>query len=361
MSTEDGAPVLFAGEGAIRTCVLNRPKALNALSLEMVRAMAPKLSEWSADDSVKAVVLKGAGAKAFCAGGDVVAVAQSASGALGDGRALAREFFYEEYELDYKIATLPKPVVAVCDGITMGGGVGLSMFAPFRVATENTLFAMPETGIGLFPDVGGSHFLPRLEEGLGMFLALTGSRLKGADVYQAGIATHFIASDRLADLESDIESIGVEATTAQISTNIGAILDGYHEATAEDSSSVDSWSLAPHLDVIRESFTAASVEAIIEKLEAQDPDSEFVAKQLKALGRMSPTSCVDVPLPSASPMFSPRRRRRPSLSSTRTRTHAHARALAAHATSTRRSSIERMRLLPTGSKSRTSSSGGVGR
>ena len=294
MST-DGASVLFAGNGAIRTCVLNRPKALNALSLEMVRAMAPKLSEWSADDSVKAVVLKGAGPKAFCAGGDVVAVAQSASGALGDDRALARDFFYEEYELDYQIAKLPKPVVAVCDGITMGGGVGLSMFAPFRIATENTLFAMPETGIGLFPDVGGSHFLPRLEEGLGMFLALTGERLKGADVYQAGIATHYIASDRLAslesDIESDIESIGADATMAQVSTKIGTILDGYHEATAEDQhSSVDSWSLAAHLEVIRESFTAASVEAIIEQLEAQGPDSDFAAKQLKALGRMSPTS-----------------------------------------------------------------------
>ena len=160
-SGAEEASVVYESHGGNRVAILNRPKALNALSLEMVRSLAPTIEAWESDASVSSVIIKGAGAKAFCAGGDVVEVVNSANGTLGDGGATARDFFYEEYELDYKIATLDMPVIAIIDGITMGGGVGLSMFADFRVATENTLFAMPETGIGLFPDVGGSYFLPR--------------------------------------------------------------------------------------------------------------------------------------------------------------------------------------------------------
>merc|ERR1719505_465986 len=139
------------------------------------------------------VLIKGAGEKAFCAGGDVRAIAEA--GLKGDK--LPQQFFREEYILNYLTGTMKTPYVALIDGITMGGGVGFSVHGPFRVATERTLFAMPETAIGLFPDVGGSHALPKLHGSLGMYLALTGCRLKGRDVKHAGIATHYVSSGQM--------------------------------------------------------------------------------------------------------------------------------------------------------------------
>ncbi|CAG8762771.1 1871_t:CDS:2, partial [Racocetra persica] len=143
-----------------RIFILNRPTAYNALDLSMIRKITPQLQAWNESDLCKVIILKATGNKAFCAGGDVKRVIENVE--HGEGQH-AIKFFEEEYQLNHLIATLDKPFVSFLDGITMGGGVGLSVHAPFRVATENTVFAMPETKIGFFPDVGGSFFLPRMD------------------------------------------------------------------------------------------------------------------------------------------------------------------------------------------------------
>lgn len=182
---------LFERRGAVGLVTLNRPKALNALTHAMCVAMKAQLDEWAGDGKVEAVVVQGAGDRAFCAGGDIRSLYESGKA----GTPYAREFYRDEYILDAAIKHYPKPYIALISGIVMGGGVGISVHGTFRVADETTTFAMPETGIGLFPDVGGSYFLPRIHDGaaMGLYLALTGTRLTVADVYQEGIATNFVA------------------------------------------------------------------------------------------------------------------------------------------------------------------------
>jgi len=172
---------------------LNRPKALNAVNLDMVREVTKYLKAW--ERTKKLVIVKGAGDKSFCAGGDVRAIVEA--GPTEE----SKSFFREEYQMNALIGSYRIPYIAFIDGITMGGGVGLSVHGKYRVATERTMFAMPETAIGLFPDVGGSYFLPRLQGKLGLYLGLTGFRLKGEDVLRAGVATHYCDSSKLNDLE----------------------------------------------------------------------------------------------------------------------------------------------------------------
>lgn len=177
---DDPDDVLFDKIYGVRTIELNRPKKLNSLNGSMARKIIPRLREWSQSQLANVIVIKGSG-RAFCAGGDVVALAQqNQEGA--EAQQKSKDYFGLEYKLDHLIATYSKPYVAFLDGITMGGGVGLSVHAPFRIATENTVFAMPETTIGFFPDVGASFFLPRMDGQLGKYLALTSAQLKGADV-----------------------------------------------------------------------------------------------------------------------------------------------------------------------------------
>ncbi|MEX2408162.1 MAG: enoyl-CoA hydratase/isomerase family protein, partial [Rhodovibrionaceae bacterium] len=206
--------VVFETRGPLGIVTLTRPKALNALTLGMIDRIAPQLDAWAADDGVKAVAIRGEGEKAFCAGGDVRAVWEAgrtakAEGSLQRGKPgqLTADFFRAEYKLNRQIFHYPKPYIALIDGITMGGGVGLSVHGSHRVAGERTMLAMPETGIGLFPDVGGSYFLPRLPGEMGLFLALTGERVKAADACALGIATHFVPGDgEAAVLEGLIEA-----------------------------------------------------------------------------------------------------------------------------------------------------------
>ncbi len=189
--------VLFERRGAAGIITLNRPRALNALTLGMVRAIHPKLSEWADDRHVQCVVIEAAGEKAFCAGGDIRALYDW--GKASDPTAL--DFWREEYRLNRFIKHYPKPYVALMDGINMGGGVGLSVHGSHRVATERLTFAMPETGIGLFPDVGGTYFLPRCPGETGLYLGLTGARIKAADAVYAGIADAYVPSARLDTLK----------------------------------------------------------------------------------------------------------------------------------------------------------------
>jgi 3-hydroxyisobutyryl-CoA hydrolase len=189
----------------VRSIELNRPKKLNSLNGSMARKIIPRLQEWAKSDMAGVVIMKGNG-RAFCAGGDVAELAKwNQEGPEGQQR--SSDYFGLEYKLDHLIATYTKPYVAFMDGITMGGGVGLSIHAPFRIATENTLFAMPETTIGFFPDVGASFFLPRMEGALGTYLALTSEQLKGVDAFYHGVATHYIHSSTLQQLESRLAEL----------------------------------------------------------------------------------------------------------------------------------------------------------
>ncbi len=191
--------IRFGREGGVATVLLNRPQALNAFTLGMYRRFDPMLRAWADDPSVATVLIRGAGERAFCAGGDVRAVYEAGRGVAGE-RDLTSRFFWEEYELIRRIHRYPKPYVAILDGITMGGGAGVSVNGAYRVATERTMLAMPETGIGLFPDVGATRFLTLAPGRIGRYLGLIGARLGAADALYCGFATHFLPRERLPEL-----------------------------------------------------------------------------------------------------------------------------------------------------------------
>lgn len=257
---------------------LNRPKALNSLNLAMVRKIYPEIKKWNDESLVKFVIIKGAGEKAFCAGGDIREVADAKS---KSDKSVQQNFFREEYILNNAIGTFKVPWIAVIDGITMGGGVGLSVHGRYRIATERTLFAMPETAIGLFPDVGGGYFLPRLAGKLGIYLALTGFRLKGRDVFWAGVATHFVDSSKLSALECELLALKTAAPK-----DVDKILNTFHSQCVTDKDKP--FILTQHLDKINRLFGGATVEEIFENLK-QD-NSNWAKEQLETLKKMSPTS-----------------------------------------------------------------------
>jgi enoyl-CoA hydratase len=254
--------------------MLNRPQVLNALTLDMIRALDARLRAWAGDPSVRTVVVEGAGARGFCAGGDVRAM-YDVRGTESD---LPAVLYREEYSLNYRIHRLAKPYVALMDGITMGGGVGVSVHGSHRVATERTLFAMPETGIGLFPDVGGSYFLPRLPGQIGLYLALTGARLGAADCRYAGIATHCLPSARLDDLKAAL-------ATADPSGDAHAAVDAVLAGLDEDPGEAP---LARHRAAIDRCFAGRSVDEVIAALAAEGTD--WAAAQRDILATKSPTS-----------------------------------------------------------------------
>ncbi len=221
--------VLVTKDGHIGRIRLNRPKALNALTTDMCLGILDALAAFDADPAIAAVIFDHAEGRGFCAGGDIRMLATSGQ---GDGSE-ARAFFHAEYRMNHRLYTYSKPTVTVMDGITMGGGVGIALPCAYRIATENTRFAMPETGIGLFPDVGGGWYLPRLPGRVGTFLALTGARLDGADCLALGIATHYLASADVAgaiaaledatDLGATLQVCGIGAPIAQIVERRGLI------------------------------------------------------------------------------------------------------------------------------------------
>ena len=262
--------VLIHRNGAVGHISLNRPKALHALTLEMCHAMSAALTEWAEDDGIEAVIIDHAEGRGFCAGGDIAFLRNSA---LNDGGASGRRFFHDEYQLNHQLFTYAKPVVAFMDGITMGGGVGIAMPAKYRVATENTRFAMPETGIGLFPDVGGGWYLSRLPGRLGQFLALTGARLDGAEVAWAGIATHYLPSDKLAEAKARI---------IEHPSRIAGILSELSEKPPEAR-------LEANADKIARHFASDRYEDILASLETDD--SDWAAKELATLRTKSPQTC----------------------------------------------------------------------
>ncbi|KAM7314303.1 3-hydroxyisobutyryl-CoA hydrolase, mitochondrial [Ixodes scapularis] len=277
MSSETG-DVIVEKVGNKGVIILDRPKALNALSLDMIRQIYPTLKKWDTDPDMKMVIIKAKkDSKAFCSGGDVKAIAET----KGQDTNLRDAFFREEYRLNNLIASLTIPYVALLDGVTMGGGVGLSVHGTFRVATERTVFAMPETAIGFFPDVGGSYVLPRLPGKLGLFLGLTGYRLVGWDVLKGRIATHFSSSQRLENLEGDL----MRLASPNIS-DIDKILLKHQDQCEADFRK--EFGLKKFMGRINSAFNAPSVEAIIENLSKDT--SEWGQEQAKVLQKMSPLS-----------------------------------------------------------------------
>ncbi len=263
--------ILLKVEGHAGFMSLNRPSALHALTLPMVHAMTQALLEWRDDPAVKCVVIDHADGRGFCAGGDIAFLRNSA---MNDGGESGRQFFHDEYQLNHLLITYPKPVVAFMDGITMGGGVGISQPARFRVATENTKFAMPETGIGLFPDVGGGWYLSRLEGRVGQFLALTGARIAGAGCLSLGLATHYLTSNVLAEAKSRIATEDVD--------RIDGIL-GTLSVTPPDSKIVET------IVQINRHFASDRLEDILASLEGDD--SDWAMKELATLRTKSPQTC----------------------------------------------------------------------
>jgi enoyl-CoA hydratase len=248
---------------------LNRPKAIHALTRDMCSAMIAALIEWREDVRVEIVTVDHASGRGFCAGGDIVMLAESGA---GDG-SLARAFFHEEYRLNHLLFTYAKPTVGFMDGITMGGGVGISQPCRFRVATENTRFAMPETAIGLFPDVGGGWYLPRLPGRVGQYLALTGARLDGAECRLLGLATHYIPSLALDD---------VKARIAREPGRLEEILDGAIAPLPETR-------IEAQLPDIDRLFAADDYESVLAALEADG--SDWARAQLETLRSKSPQAC----------------------------------------------------------------------
>jgi enoyl-CoA hydratase len=261
--------VLISAERGVGRLRLNRPKAIHALTTEMCEVMSEALLRWRTDSNIQAVVIDHAEGRGFCAGGDVVMLAKSGA---GDAHK-AREFFFAEYRLNHLLFTYGKPTVAIMDGVTMGGGVGISQPCNYKVATENTRLAMPETSIGLFPDVGGGWYLPRLPGRVGAFMALTGARLDGAECCYLGLATHYIPQSSLEELVDRLAK-----TPARASGTLGSMAVKAPEAKIET-----------NLSAINRLFASDRLEEVIAALDADEGD--WAKTERDTLGTKSPLSC----------------------------------------------------------------------
>ncbi len=261
--------VLVERDRGVARFRLNRPEALHALTLGMCEAMGDALDAWREDEAIRLVTIDHAEGRGFCAGGDIRAMWESGR----DDGVAARRFFFTEYRLNHQLFTYAKTVVAFMDGITMGGGVGLALPAKYRIATERTRFAMPETAIGLFPDVGAGWYLSRLPGRVGQFLALTGARLDGAECLSLGLATHYLPSDSLADVKARLDAAP---------DNVEAIL-------------ADAATVAPPARIERNRaaidrlFAADRYEDILAAFDADD--SEWARKERTTLAGKSPQAC----------------------------------------------------------------------
>ena len=271
--------IILERKGRIGSVTLNRPKALNALTQPMVLGLDARLREWAQDPAIAAVVIRGAaredGRVPFCAGGDI----RLLYGERDDpDRHFATVFYAQEYRLNTFVFRYPKPYVALIDGVVMGGGVGVSVHGSHRVMTERALFAMPETGIGLFPDVGATYFLPRLRGKAGLYLGLTGARIGAADALYLGLASHMVASDALRALDETLQA-------ADLGEDAPAVIDRLLAESATDPGPAE---IAARQAEIDRCFAAGSVEEIVANLEAEG--SDWAEETLATLGQKSPAS-----------------------------------------------------------------------
>ena len=261
--------VLISAERGVGRLRLNRPKAIHALTTQMCDAMSEALLRWRTDDNIQVVLIDHFEGRGFCAGGDVVMLAKSGA---GDSHK-AREFFFAEYRLNHLLFTYDKPTIAIMDGITMGGGVGIALPCTHRIATQNTRLAMPETSIGLFPDVGGGWYLPRLPGRIGEYMALTGARLDGADCAYFGLASHYVSTNGLEDL---VDRIHQAPDRAQ-----GAL--GAASESPPDSK------ISENIGAINRLFASDTLEEVLDALDSDE--TEWAEKELVTLRSKSPLSC----------------------------------------------------------------------
>lgn len=274
------APVIVGRTGSLGRIHLNRPKALNSLTLEMIRAIAAALDAFETDTQIGAVLISGEGDRAFCAGGDIRALYEA--GRTGDLMPLT--FWREEYVLDAQIAEYAKPIIAVMDGITMGGGVGLAVHARHRIVTERTVFAMPEAGIGLVPDVGGSWFLPRAPGAFGTYLGLTGMQIGAGEAIFARVADAFVPVAQIDNLIEDLAALAVEGSTAEASRDEVSRLIGRFQNPPPVAPLLD------HCVEVDRCFVSDTVGEIIRALEISA--TPFAHATLQSLAAKSPTSLV---------------------------------------------------------------------
>lgn len=272
---ESGSAVAIGGQddiafevvGALGVITLTRVAALNALTHSMLKAISSTLDDWERNHAVHHIVIRGVG-RAFSAGGDLLDLYEQ-------GRAGKPNypFFQDEYRLNARLGIFPKPIIALIDGIVMGGGVGVSVHGRYRVMTGNAVFSMPEVGIGFFPDVGGSYFLPRLPNRMGYYLGLTGARIRCGDAYKAGIATHVVAAENLNDLMAGLVR----------DVDTPAVLARFNDQQMASGSAIDH-------DEVERLFAADTLSGVLSTLEMCKPDSQLAASAAKAMARNSPTS-----------------------------------------------------------------------
>jgi len=260
-------------QGGLARFVLNRPKAHNALTHDQVLLLADRLAAWEGDSGVVAVVIEGDGHKSFCAGGDIRALYDHVTAGRVD---VVPSFFGDEYRLNRQINIYSKPYVALLDGIVMGGGAGVSINGRYRVATERTLFAMPETAIGFYPDVGGTYFLPRLPGATGLYLALTGNRLHAADTYHTGLATHYVHS-------AELDALRTALAAAADAEGIAAVLDRFHRDPGPSPLAEKQW-------VIDRTFGKETLPEILAALEADE--NPWARHALAVIRSRSPSAVV---------------------------------------------------------------------
>jgi len=272
---------LSSVEGGVGLITLNRPRALNALTLEMIRTMTSLLKTWDREGSgVKVILVKGAGEKAFCSGGDVKSIAKA------KGEPFQKDFIKEEYLLDHLVGSLKVPYITILDGITMGGGVGISINGRFRVGTEKTVFAMPECGIGLIPDVGAGYFLTKLEGKLGLFLGLTGHRVTKWECLRFGITTHAIKSNMVVQLEEEIRLLAKKEGKSE-AKDVEKLLDKWSEPEAKSN---NAGYIAENLNEINTLFTAETLEEILNNIDKKNTELSISTKT--KLAKNSPTSMM---------------------------------------------------------------------
>lgn len=266
-----GTEILTEIKGRIGLITLTRPKALNALNISMIQTITEALQAWEKDLTIEFVIIHSNDAKAFCAGGDIRAVYMAR---VQDDYSFSDSIFRKEYELNYYISQYPKPYVALIDGVCMGGGLGISVHGSHRIATERSVFAMPETAIGFFPDIGASYFLNKCPGEIGTFLGLVGDKISGSDAFYAGIATHYVPSSKLEDLKQTLFK-------AQSKQEALEIIEFFHEKP-EDSL------IEQHRKLIDTCFAQKNIEDIINQLE--DYPSKETAKWLSLIDKRSPSS-----------------------------------------------------------------------
>ncbi|MEL6267994.1 MAG: enoyl-CoA hydratase/isomerase family protein, partial [Pseudomonadota bacterium] len=275
----EAGDILFERRGHLGLVTLNRPKALNALTHGMALALDDRLAAWAGDRAVAVVAIRGTGGRAFCAGGDIRALYEAGRPG-GEAGAANFAFYADEYRLNARIHRFPKPYVALMDGIVMGGGVGVSIHGSLRVATERTVFAMPETGIGLFPDVGATWFLPRLPGATGLWLGLTGARLKGHDTVAAGLCDLAMPAHRVDWLVDWLAEGRWETPPEGRALDLPGLDPDGPLAAARPSA------LAQQ-DAIDRCFAAGTLEGVIDRLEGRGDD--WAEAQLATIRAKSPT------------------------------------------------------------------------